>query len=393
MMNEENFQQHLDQRLSGLCAAPARRARIREAIQAEARPPKKKISAALVFSLILVVLTATLAIGETLKLFHVFGASDRRYEKLAESAAPAAAAPLQIDDAHLGTVKASIDSVYFDGLTLNLAFCIENSLRYEEYVPTEAEMAQLTQTYALPLLINEHQPGADIVAAYNEAIRYGRPFSMRSWEITSDSQTHLHAGGSLHTYRTDAFYTPEGHFCELREFRAPLPGNAANSDTLQIRIPLAKEEKIYHFDGKYLYFAWKSTPIGELTASASKAPDSLCRMAGEGVINGAHVTVDTQLSPMGALLTLESDTPFNQFLPEPANPDNSSRWLVVTAYDENNQRLEMLHYLQPNDSTDITVQMAGTGALPESLTVYLYISSQPSYPPEDTAMGIPLTKQ
>ena len=127
-----------------------------------------------------------------------------------------------------------------------------------------------------------------------------------------------------------------------------------------------------------------------MTASADKTPDSLRRMAGEGEINGARVTADMQLSPMGALLTLKSDTPFNQFVPEPAQPDGSERWLMITAYDENGQRMEMLHYLQPDDSTEITLQLAGTGVLPESLTVYLYIASQPTYPPEATAVGIPL---
>ena len=170
MTLEKTLQQHIDRRLAGLAASPARRARIREATKTQARPPRK-VSAALVFALTLALLTAALAIGESFNLFHFFGTNDRRYQELAASSVPAAAAPLEISDEHLGTVTAAIDSVYFDGLTLNLAFCIENSLRYEEYVPTEAEMAQLTQTYALPLLINEHQPGADIVAAYNEAGR------------------------------------------------------------------------------------------------------------------------------------------------------------------------------------------------------------------------------
>lgn len=389
MTLEKALQQHIDRRLAGLTASPVRRARIREAVKCETRPPRKA-SAALVFALSLVLLTAALAIGESLNLFHLFGANDRRYQQLAASSMPAAAAPLEISDKHLGTVTAAIDSVYFDGLTLNLAFSIENHLIFEKYTPSEEEIAQMTKTYALKLPVSENQPGAEIIAAYNEAIRYGRPFSMRSWEITSDESTYLHAGGSLTAYRTDAFYSPAGKYCELREFRAPLPGNAARSDTLNIRIPLAKEEKIYHFDGKHLYFSWKSTPIGELTASAGKAPDSLRRMAGEGEINGARVTADMQLSPMGALLTLKSDTPFNQFLPEPTQPDGSDHWLVATAYDENGRRMEMLHYLQPDDSTEITLQLAGTGALPESLTVYLYIASQPTYPPEETAVGIPL---
>lgn len=386
MTSEKALQQHIDRRLAGLAASPIRRARIREAVKQETRP-QRKASAAFIFALALALLTATLAVGESLNLFHFFGTSDRRYQELAASSAPAAAAPLQIDDTHLGTVTAAIDSVYLDGLTLNLAFSIENGVRYETYTPTEEEMAQLTKTYALKLPVSENQPGAEIVAAYNEAIRYGRPFSMRSWEITSDPAIYTHVGNSLRAYRTDAFYSPTGEYCELREFRAPLPGNAADSDTLTLRIPLAKEEKIYHFDGKYLYFSWKSTPIGELTASASKAPDSLRRMAGESEINGARVTADMQLSPMGALLTLKSDTPFNQFLTE---PDGADRWLVATAYDENGRRMEMLHYLQPDDSTEITLQLAGTGALPESLTVYLYIASQPTDPPEETAEGIPL---
>ena len=147
MINEKDIQDRVNRRLSGLAASEQRRMRIRTAINAEreeAQPMKRTISKTLVFAIVAVMLMATVAIAEHFNLFNFFGAHDERYNAVAPHATLTVSEPALVEHPELGTATASIDSAYFDGLSLNLAYRITQGQKVEEYTPTEMELTLMT---------------------------------------------------------------------------------------------------------------------------------------------------------------------------------------------------------------------------------------------------------
>ena len=97
---------------------------------------QRTISKALVFAIVAVLLMAAVAIAEYFNLFNFFGQQDKRYAAVAPKATLTMSEGVLIEHPHLGEVKASIDSAYFDGLTLNLAYRIDHPSYVEEFTPT-----------------------------------------------------------------------------------------------------------------------------------------------------------------------------------------------------------------------------------------------------------------
>ena len=178
MWNEARIREGLERRLSGLEASGERRARIRDAVetcQKEERTMKRKLSMALAAALALVAIAAAVAVAEGLNLFQLFGQRNERYARVAQEAALETAQPVQVEDERLGEVQAAIDGAYFDGLTLSVAFRIDNAAGCEAYTPTAEELAGMERTDAMFAAVMQDEPGAEVVAAFNEAAAAGQP--------------------------------------------------------------------------------------------------------------------------------------------------------------------------------------------------------------------------
>lgn len=131
-MSQQNpIRQSLDARLSSLQPSAARRARIREAVRTceqKGEPlMKKKLSAGLLLSILLLLILGGVALAAGLNAFDHFGRRDARYSQVASKAAPAQTADAQLNDPILGQVSARFDSAYYDGLTLSAAIVIEHA--------------------------------------------------------------------------------------------------------------------------------------------------------------------------------------------------------------------------------------------------------------------------
>lgn len=376
MTNKRNIQERVDRRLSGLTASPERQARIRAAIHEErqaTQPMKRKTSFVPVFVLIAVLLMASLAIAETLNLFNFFGERDARYAAVAPQAQLTWAPPVSIDADELGSVTAAIDSAYFDGLTLNLAFRIDQGIRCEPFTPDEGQLDQMTVGSAMPVVIEPGMPGSDVLAAYDHALESGTPFGYRKRSIYPSDHTLTDDGVDIPPYAADTVYTEAGALCELREFETPLPAELADRDELCVTIRLYQSETLVWFDGTQTYTQTSRSDAGTLTAVIPKAADSTRTLVGSGMIGGAACQVKAVVSPMAAVITLTSDAPFSGFLAAPPDGvDPSDTWGDTFALDENGLAYRPQQGFSVDDRTEVTIAYLGVGALPETLTYHIY---------------------
>ncbi len=396
-MNERKIQDCVNKRLSGLSSSEARRMRIRAAIYAEkqeVQPMKRKMSLALALTIAAALLLATLAIAESLNLFKLFGESDRRYASVADQAARATANPVRVDAQNLGEATATIDGAYFDGLTLNIAFQVQQGFSCAEYAPSEEELRDMEATDAMPVVVEENQPGSDVLTAYNRALESGTPFGYRASSVYASDHTLTSDGIDIPPYSASSHYAADGSYCEMREFATPLPPEIAERDALELRIALYREEVIVYFDGQRCYSARTRSEAGTLTAIVPRTAGSTQAMSGAGEIRGASCEARAQVSPMAATVTLTSAVPFDQLLAAPPEGvDPSDVWVEAIAIDESGQVYRPHESLDPNQSS-ATLSFLGTGALPETLTLYLYRTWEGADAPDlDTLEGIAMTVQ
>lgn len=394
-MSKQDMRRRIDRRLSGLDASAGRRARIRAAVAREQEgrtPMRKKAPVALALAAVAAVTLASLAIAESLNLFHLFGAGDARFGQVAGQAALATAAPQSTDDVHLGRVDAAIDSAYWDGLTLSVAFKIEQGTRYEAFTPDKDMLGKMAPADALPVALEETAPGADVLAAYNNALATGAPFGCRMYSVSASDHTVTDDGIDIPPYASSGRYTEDGAYYELREFETPLPAALSGRDTLNIAIALHKRESIFYFDGRQAYALHTGGEAGNLTASIPLTRDAVATLKGSGTIGGVPCKATARVSKTAAAVTVTADIPFAAFLqapPEGAGPFDS--WTEIVLADEKGRRYRPQGALDASGA-EATVSLLGTGELPETLALYLYTAWEGADAPDLAAMdGITLT--
>lgn len=374
-MNEQEMRERIDRRLSFLQADEARRAHIRTAIHAERRDTKtmKRKIPVLALALIAVMLMGSIALAEHLNLFDFFGENDQRYALLAPQAALTVTDSAMLEHPYLGNVKAGMDSAYFDGLTLSLAYRIENSRYAEEYIPTEEEIAlmQLDEPVLLGLVGDE--PGYEIYQAYNDAVQNGTPFGYRQYHIYPSDHTVTDDGIDIPPYSMREEYDENGDYCAMREFDVPLPQDLQNRESLHVSIDMHLQETIVWFDGENCYLKFERSEIGKMTASIPSTEGNLVKFHGEGKLNGVKYIAEAVVSPMAASVNFKSDTPLNEFLQAPpTGMDPRDVWVETLLTDENGRKYRATEGYSLDERTGITVSFTGVGELPEKLYLRVF---------------------
>ena len=269
MLNEHNIREAVDNRLSGLAASEARRMRILRAANQERREAKPMNSRKLivVIALIAMLLTSAMAVAETLNLFDFFGKEDARYAVLAPKATLEITEDVLIEHPHLGSVKAEIDSAYFNGEELMLAYRVYHSTYVEEYTPTEEEIAQMTLDEPVIIALMGNEPYYDVLEAHNEAVVNGMPFGYKSYTVYVGDHVYTDDGIDLGPW-TGGYsdYDENGALCELREYEAPLPGDIGNRSSLKVIMNVRQHECTVWFDGKECWISYSLQDVGEITA-------------------------------------------------------------------------------------------------------------------------------
>lgn len=376
-MNEKKLQDRINRRLSGLTASEQRRMRIRAAVSPERedeRRVKRTFSKALVFALVAALLAATVAFAERFNLFNFFGGRDGRYSAVAPYATLEMAEPVLVEHPELGTAEASIDSAYFDGLSLNLAYRITQSRKVEEYTPAadELQLMKIGNADVLAADFSQNEPGIEVLSAWNRAIENGTPYGYRKTAVYTGDHTVTDDGVDIFPDSAFPTYNEKGEFCEMREFACPLPDEIRGRGELKVNMDVRQETVYRWFDGTNCYWRTEWTEIGTMTAVIPRSGETR-RFSGAGKIGGVPCTASAEVSPMVSVITFESEEPLNAFLcAAPEGTDDGDCWAEMTAADESGNIYRPYGCVPLDGSAEFTMQLKGTGVLPETLTVYVY---------------------
>ncbi len=321
MLNEQNIRQALDNRLSGLTASEARRMRIRAAVNQERReatPVRSKKTLIIAIALIMVMLTSAIAVAEGLNLFDFFGKQDERFTLLAPEATLEITEDMLIEHPYLGSVKAEIDSAYFNGDELMLAYRISNATCAEEYNPSAEEIAQMqmmeteeiftsqgdyltlpagfslediaaSMVYAItdseqssvdsklwsPVEYEEikttlmgllkNDPDLEVIVGYNAALLSGTAYGYKRYNIYVSDHTFTDDGIDIEPESVWKEFQGSD-LCAMMEFRTPLEAVLRNRESLTVTKKVYQQESIVWFDGKNCWISRNRQEIGEITA-------------------------------------------------------------------------------------------------------------------------------
>lgn len=397
MLNEKNIQQAVDNRLSGLQGSEMRRMRIRAAVDHERReetPVRSKKTMIVAIALAAMLLTSAIAVAETLNLFDFFGKQEERFAALAPKATLEISEPALIKHPHLGSVEVKIDSAYYDGLGLSLAYQIDNSMYAEAYTPTEEEIAQMQLDEPVILAIVGNEPNAEVHEAYNEAVANGIPFGYKQYSVCvhdhtySDDGIDLGGGMGYEDYNGTALVG-------LLDFDAPLADELRSRDEITVVKGVYQHECTVWFDGKECYIRYDMNDIGEIRATIPKAKDAVKSFVGTGDINGVTCTFTAEVSPLAAVLTLETVLPIKEAFPinDPAGTDRFDQWREMALVDDLGREYSAQWGMQFIDEHHASVIFEGTGELPEWLTAYAYsMWESADWPDLSTMEGVQLSK-
>lgn len=376
MINEKNIRERLDRRLSGLAASEERRARIRTAIREESeelQPMKRKTFTALVLALVAVATLTAAAVAEHFDLFHFFGAKDERYAAVAPYAVVNMTETALVEHPHLGEVRAAIDSAYFDGLSLTLAYRIDHQRLVEAYTPTEDELARMQSMEAEPVEVSGSESEQAVLAAYNEAIANQTAYGYRMYAVYPGDQTTTDDGVDIPMESAMDDYDADGAYCAICEYETPLPEEIRERDELHAVIELYQDELLVWFDGVQCHMLRESSAVGQMEAVIPANRDAVQRMQGSGKINGVQCSASGEVSKMAATLTFSSDAPLAEMLETaPAGTEAQDCWAEMVLVDENGGRLHPQGGFAPDESTAVTMNFTGNGTLPETLKLYIY---------------------
>lgn len=270
MLNEQNIKQAVDRRLSGLTASEERRNAILRAARQERRedkPVRSKKTLVIAIALILAMLTSAAAVAETLNLFDFFGKDDARIAALAPKATLEITKDVLIEHPHLGRIKAEIDSAYFSGEELMLAYRVSNSQYAEEYMPTDEEIARMTLDEPVIIALMGNEPYHEVMEAHNKAVENGTPFGYKSYMVYVGDHVYTDDGIDLGPWTGgDYDYDESGALCELREYESPLPGDIGSRDSVKVVMNVRQHECTVWFDGKDCWLSYATQDVGQITA-------------------------------------------------------------------------------------------------------------------------------
>ena len=355
----------LDRRLAALGPSAARRARIRERIAEEEPAMKKKLTASLAAALIAALLLAGAALAVGLNLFDVFGKNDERLSQLADEAALPTVDAQSVESEALGASEAAIENAYYDGRSLIVAYRLKNGARVEEFVPTQAELAQAEALEGPVHIAVGREADRAIVERFHQAQEDGEPFGIVQYALHPSDHTLTDDGIDLPPSGERTLQGEDGALLSLREYEFPLPEAAQERETLNISIRLIESASYLYFDGDTCYsLPGTRREAGELTASVRRTPGGTRRYVGEGEWAGTPLKIEAQFSRAYGRITLTVD----------GAPSALGADARLEACDETNVPMRCLGMDPQTDG--VTYLFNGTGALPERIAVRLILSEE-----------------
>ena len=302
-------------------------AALRQVKEGEARPVMKRKMTLTVLAAVLAVIALTgaaLAVG--LNLFDHFGRNDRRLQVVAPEAALMVNDAVEVTTDALGVSKARIDSAYYDGQSLIVAYTLDNYQHYEDFEPTGAELAEMTENrdYLLEAFGIEGDPAA--TEALRDAIDRKQSYGVVDYTIAVGDRCSTTGGVTLPLHAVAMEDGEEGLLYCIQEFETPLPESARDLDSLNLTLPVELSTSWYWFDGESCYEKHDRQPLAALTVAVSRSEAENRSYKWEGEINGAKVRARAEASPVHIKLYIDAAAG--------AFPDPATIWPEAAKADE-----------------------------------------------------------
>ena len=302
-------------------------AALRQVKEGEARPVmKRKMTLTMLAAVLAVIALTGAALAVGLNLFDHFGRNDRRLQVVAPEAALMVNDAVEVTTDALGVSRARIDSAYYDGQSLIVAYTLDNYQRYEDFEPTGAELAEMTENrdYLLEAFGIEGDPAA--TEALRDAIDRKQPYGVVDYTIAVGDRCSTTGGVTLPLHAVAMEDGEEGLLYCIQEFETPLPESARDLDSLNLTLPVELSTSWYWFDGETCYEKHDEQPLATLTAAVSRSEAETRSYKWEGEINGAKVSARAEASPVHIKLYIDAEAG--------AFPDPATIWPEAAKADE-----------------------------------------------------------
>lgn len=368
-------------------------AALRQVKEGEARPVMKRKMTLTVLAAVLAVIALTgaaLAVG--LNLFDHFGRNDRRLQVVAPDAALMVNDAVEVTTDALGVSKARIDSAYYDGQSLIVAYTLDNYQRYEDFEPTGAELGEMTENrdYLLEAFGIEGDPAA--TEALRDAIDRKQPYGVVDYTIAVGDRCSTTGGVTLPLHAVAMEDGEEGLLYCIQEFETPLPESARDLDSLNLTLPVELSTSWYWFDGETCYEKHDEQPLAALTVAVSRSETETRSYKWEGKINGAKVSARAEASPVHIKLYIDAEAgafpdPATVW-PEAAKADDT--WYNFVLTDSRDMEYRFSGGIEGEGTLE--AEYDGLGYLPDDLTLTVCVDGEGEWNGKNhTLPGFPVT--
>ena len=368
-------------------------AALRQVKEGEARPVmKRKMTLTLLAAVLAVIALTGSALAVGLNLFDHFGRNDRRLQVVAPEAALMVNDAVEVTTDALGVSRARIDSAYYDGQSLIVAYTLDNYQRYEPCEPAGAELAEMTENrdYLLEAFGIEGDPAA--TEALRDAIDRKQPYGVVDYTIAVGDRCSTTGGVTLPLHAVAMEDGEEGLLYCIQEFETPLPESARDLDSLNLTLPVELSTSWYWFDGETCYEKHDEQPLATLTAAVSRSEAETRSYKWEGEINGAKVSARAEASPVHIKLYIDAEAgafpdPATVW-PEAAKADET--WYSFVLTDSRDMEYRFSGGIEGEGTLE--AEYDGLGYLPDDLTLTVRLEGEGDWGGEDHVLpGFPVT--
>ena len=364
-------QRSIDEGLSSVQGDPWLAQRIMASEKGENKV-KKKTTLSVVMVVVAILAIATVAIAEIvgINVFELFGTTDKRYAKLAPYTILKETSEVSISRVELGDTTASINSAYYDGESLIVAYAIENDSRVSQFQPDETLFAKMSKTDpegAWPDTMLDYMA---LMEQYYQARSQGEPFGIVSYAVLPSDHTVTDDNVEIMPSMESLRLGDDGVTYRIREYETLLGTELQNRDSLSISIGLCLSTSYVYFDGTDTYTYNENTNLEPMTATIWNAHPEINTFSGTGQFRGVSFEATVRASAANAIMTVVfPDGPL------PLLPDEDDQWYELKLFDENNQVL-LANNAYDGGETEVTRTYQGTGTLPKELKLIIFIENE-----------------
>ena len=351
----------------------------------EIQPMKKKMSVLALCAIIIISLALCGAVAEVLgiNVFELFGQNDHRFKELAPKAVLNEEAPVTVTSPDLGEAVAGINSVYYDGQSLLVAYSIQNGRRAERFVPSKEMLLKMSLLDPRLGMMAESEEESLLMEEWIAAKESKTAMGIVRYSISPSDHTITDDGIDLPPSTENQMEGEENTVHYIREYENPLPDGARNLEYLDIRLRLYQSATYLYFDGKNTYTYSETMEFTPLQATVWREDAEMRRFRGEEKYNGHPVSVEASVSAAAARVTITMD---NGIFPALAE----DTWYDLVLIDEYGTEYRTREGMGGNVN-QMSISFDGNGKLPGILKLFILVGNEGEWDRENAiANAVPI---